>query len=292
MARGGARRLRHGGRRRVARQRASALTARAIPAGDGPGSLPAAAQASVSAALGRHDPRYHAVPSIGTVTATNPRRGLAASFEAGAVVIATDGESVRLTLAGAGRDGAIAPFTPVAPVARANRVELHRAGLTEWYENGPLGLEQGFTVRTRPRGTRPLVLRLHLGGTLAAKLDGRGGIAFERAGAAVLRYGGLAAWDAHGRVLPATLALAGRALTLRVDDRGARYPVTVDPFVERASLRAAAGAGGDELGTSVAVAGGTIVVGAVGDDGPARQPRTSSSSRQVAGRDWSRSRPA
>ena len=40
--------------------------------------------------------------------------------------------------------------------AVGNRVEYRfggPGGLTEWYVNGPLGLEQGFTLKTRPTGT-------------------------------------------------------------------------------------------------------------------------------------------
>ena len=46
----------------------------------------------------------------------------------------------------------------VAPRAQANRVSYARAGLSEWYVNGPLGLEQGFTIPRAPsahRGTAP-----------------------------------------------------------------------------------------------------------------------------------------
>ena len=54
----------------------------------------------------------------------------------------------------------------------------------------------------------------------------------------------------------------GRAI-LRVDDRRAVYPITVDPFVQQAQLSEANGAtNADEVGYSVAVSGSTIVVGA------------------------------
>ena len=50
---------------------------------------------------------------------------------------------------------------------------------------------------------------------------------------------------------------------MRVDDRGARYPVRVDPFVQQAELTAArTAAAEDDFGYSVAVSGNTAVVGA------------------------------
>ena len=61
-----------------------------------------------------------------------------------------------------------------SPSATKNRVELRRQGaapgeeLVEWYVNGPLGLEQGFTVPGAPPclapGDQDLVIELALGG--------------------------------------------------------------------------------------------------------------------------------
>ena len=34
--------------------------------------------------------------------------------------------------------------------AKSNRVELERGRISEWYVNGPLGLEQGFTLQAPP----------------------------------------------------------------------------------------------------------------------------------------------
>lgn len=41
-----------------------------------------------------------------------------------------------------------AQVTPTAPhaLAEQHRVEYSRSGITEWYANGVLGLEHGFTV--------------------------------------------------------------------------------------------------------------------------------------------------
>ena len=82
-----------------------------------------------------------------------------------------------------------------------------------------------------------------------------------------LAYRGLWARDARGRELRAWLdAPREGGLAIRVDDRGAAYPLRVDPFFQRAHLTAADGAVNDRMGESVAVAGDTIVVGAPDDD--------------------------
>ena len=47
-----------------------------------------------------------------------------------------------------------------------------------------------------------------------------------------------------------------------MNDAGAKGAITIDPFVQQATLTAADGAAGDHLGTAVAISGSTVVVGA------------------------------
>jgi hypothetical protein len=56
----------------------------------------------------------------------------------------------------------------------------------------------------------------------------------------------------------------GRDVALAVDDAGATYPVTIDPTFgqEQVQLRAPDGASYANFGTSVAISGDTVVVGA------------------------------
>jgi FG-GAP repeat len=78
-----------------------------------------------------------------------------------------------------------------------------------------------------------------------------------------LHYGGLSAYDATGQELRAWLELQGEsALLLHVDDTHARYPLTIDPFVQQAKLTASDGAAGDNFGRAVAIDGDTVVIGA------------------------------
>ena len=55
-----------------------------------------------------------------------------------------------MKLYGYGYGDAIRAIETVAPTADLNRVEYQHESLTEWYVNGPAGLEQGFTVNDRP----------------------------------------------------------------------------------------------------------------------------------------------
>ncbi len=67
---------------------------------------------------------------------------------------------VELRVAGLGRGVSLAPVAPGEVTSREARVEIRREALVEWYENGPAGLEQGFTLQARPPGEGPLVVEL------------------------------------------------------------------------------------------------------------------------------------
>ncbi|MEQ9055608.1 MAG: FG-GAP repeat protein, partial [Roseovarius confluentis] len=51
-------------------------------------------------------------------------------------------------------------------------------------------------------------------------------------------------------------------IQIRVDAAGARYPVTIDPIVQQAYLKASNTDANDSFGLSVSVSGQTVVVGA------------------------------
>jgi len=119
-----------------------------------------------------------------------------------------------------------------------NRVTYTRPGLVEWYENRPEGLEQGFEVLERPAGEGALVVAGSLRGRCpGAELagpriepDGQSLALADGQGSPVLRVVELAARDAAGASLPAWMEVEGGLARIRVDDRGARYPITIDPL--------------------------------------------------------------
>jgi hypothetical protein len=69
-----------------------------------------------------------------------------------------------------------------------------------------------------------------------AEPDGRGVSFVDENGQAVVQYAGLKAWDADGRTVAARLEAAGAGLRLELDERGARYPITIDPIAQQAYL--------------------------------------------------------
>jgi hypothetical protein len=171
-----------------------------------------------------------------------------------------------MTLRAAGYGKSLRTVGEVSPSAHRNRVSYAWGGLREWYANGPLGLEQGFDV-ARPLAAHsagPLTLSLARSGDLHAVLAaGARSVRFlAPGGRTVLRYGGLTATDARGRALHAWLSLRGARVLVHIEADGAAYPLHIDPTIEDAELTATGGGVDDDLGTSVAVSGSTIVLGA------------------------------
>jgi hypothetical protein len=203
--------------------------------------LPAAALAPVSAAMGAANPAYRIDGARGALRARNPAQGLSAGFTGAGSSFAAPGIELALALRAAGYGGLRRALGEATPSASANRVLYSWPGVEESYVNGPLGVDQGFTVSRSFAGARAgggeLTLAIALGGDAHARLDGaRQAITLTGAGGRTLRYGSLFASDARGRRLPSQLELDGQTILLRVDARGARYPLRIDPMLEETDM--------------------------------------------------------
>jgi hypothetical protein len=239
----------------------------ALNKGRGVGELPLEGRYAISAAMGRELKAYHIEAKGDDLRSTNTAQSLTARFSLEGVEVGTGEGLLRLTLSAWGYGERLRVVEPARPQAVENRVEYRRGLLTEWYVNGPFGLQQGFTVEAAPPGgdgERPLRLSLALGGGLRAGLDqDRRGLVLHRGdGTAVLQYRGLTVTDAGGRQARSWLEVKGDVLLVNVDDKGMRYPLKIDPFIQTAKLTASDGAAGDQLGGSVAESGDVVVVGA------------------------------
>ncbi len=212
--------------------------------------------------IGSADPAYRASSYAGAVSLSTPAQGTRARFDAAGVTVSSGTSHVGLALTGLGAGTTLSSLSRVAPAASGNRVTYTRDGLSEWYVNGPAGLEQGFTVARAPAGTGPLTLSLAISGNTSARQGSSPqSIVFAGPGGAVLRYGALRAVDAAGHQLGAHLLLRGRTALIQVDSAGARFPVRIDPLIQGGKF--SAGAEG-MFGFSVALSadGHTALVGA------------------------------
>jgi trimeric autotransporter adhesin len=248
------------------------------PDKQGLSSLPAAAIPLISATLGRDDRGYQVCPAGAGLMADNRAQALKAEFTRQGVQMRNGSTELRLALFSYGYGENLQSVREAAPRSFANRVEYQRGPLLEWYVNGPMGLEQGFTLSTPPSHefgakSEPLTIALGLRGNVTPSLEpaanGQGGgvkaVALrDRQSQAVIRYAGLAAHDATGRELAANLELAQDNLLIRIHDGGAQYPLTIDPFFQAAKLTGSEDS--SLLGYSVAVSSddSTIVAGVIG----------------------------
>ncbi len=234
--------------------------------------LPLSAQGPISAALGSESPAYRVSARNGSFRAFSPAQRLTSRFERSGVQLSSG--TLRLTLSpgAVGYGSSRSALGVLTPSVNANRVTYTHAGLSEWFLNGPAGLEQGFTIGRAPsvRPAGPLTLSMALAGDAHASLSAGGdSIIFSHAGASSLRYGGLTATDATGRILHSSLALAGGRILLHVDTAGARYPLRLDPLIQQGEELTGAGEEGrGQFGLSVALSadGDTALIGAPYDE--------------------------
>lgn len=221
-----------------------------------------ASERATAAADAVHQPRA----ADGIVSLGDAHR---ATFVDGAARIG----SVAIGLSSLGRDGAMRDVHGAEPAMVGPEVRIERApGVTEWWRSLAIGLEQGITMAERPAGEGDLSLVMDVGLGVAVELEGpRSARLVDAATRAPLaHYAQPAAIDADGRSVPVAIARIGERLALRVDDRGARYPLVVDPLVRLTTQSLPYGPDDFlDFGEAVAIAanGARIAVGSPRGDG-------------------------
>ena len=189
---------------------------------------------AVSSTAGIDDPRYRVVRRGGMPIAVNPDQRFVARFSARGVRVRADGVTFGLGLASYGRPGELVAVARAVPRSAANGVSYRFGALTEKFTNGPAGLEQTFTLRTRPAARAAGFLVLSLRSSAHVSVSG-GAAVIGRAHGVVLSYRDLSVRDATGRTLPARLESHRGDLRIMVDDHAARYPLRIDPLIQEGS---------------------------------------------------------
>ncbi len=135
---------------------------------------------------------------------------------------------------------------PLAVTSEVSRLSYQwDNNVREWFMNDQRGLEHGFTMERRPGGAAlgaALDLVLGTRGTLKACVtaDAQTVHFCDALGAPVVIYSGLKVWDARGQVLSSCfVAGPDGGLILRMEESGARYPITIDPIAQQAYLKPA-----------------------------------------------------
>ena len=209
-------------------------------------------------------------PAWSQLGATTSRRwasaGLAVNFAASGDLRVSSGHNPSadwsLAPSGFGR-GQIEPLEGGADATGAATRTYDNGQLSVWYSPTAMGVEQGFTLNSRPAGTNGAVtIAMASAGGLTPVLTSPTSLSlFGHSGQAELNYSGLKVTDASGRVLPAHLETSGSTIRIAFNDQDATYPVRVDPFIQLASLVPPATA--SSFGTVIATSsnGTTALVG-------------------------------
>ena len=210
---------------------------------------PASLQAAVERTLARQGAPAHS--------------SLHATYENTSVLLSGTGWSAKVGLGTVGRSRSMAGVSGRLST-RHGGASYSRSGLEESFSQTSAGLEQAFTLSSRPKGSGPLEIELPVSG-LTVRGSGSTLSLANRAKATVASYSGLRVIDSAGRAIAATMSAAegGRAISIEIDDTGALYPLQVDPaWNEATALAAPIPQASAEFGYSVAISGSNAVVGA------------------------------
>ncbi len=160
-----------------------------------------------------------------------------------------------------------------SPCADGGRLEyMWTDTLDEWYVNDTRGLEHGYTLTERPSGGEgPLTFTIGVRGGLRTSVSDCGtSVAFiDARGSVVVTYAGLKVFDDEGIAQQARFTGFGDRFNIVIDEAGAKYPLTIDPIAQQAYLKASNTEAGDRFGSSIAISGDWMVIGAGREDSAA-----------------------
>jgi len=191
--------------------------------------------------------------AAGRLQAPNRKQNLRAIFEPRGVIIEPRIKASKTGMAKwewqwqskeIGRLGSMQSIEPVEPQAKGRRVEYVRRELTEWYENQPEGVEQGFIIHQRPENVRAglsacakqsslvqIISQPIEGLSVRLSEDKKSIEFFDCHQVKVLEYSQLVVKDQEGKMLWSEVQVKNKQIMLVYDDQDAVYPVYIDPLL-------------------------------------------------------------
>ncbi|MBK9406110.1 MAG: FG-GAP repeat protein [Ignavibacteria bacterium] len=116
--------------------------------------------------------------------------------------------------------------------AAGNKAMLENEKIRIDYTNTKEGMRQDFIVKEKPAGDEDLQLIMDVSTKLKMNVT-KDAVTFrsKKDGSDKMHYSSLKAWDANGKILNAYFDKQNdRQFAIRVIDKDAQYPVTVDPL--------------------------------------------------------------
>lgn len=214
---------------------------------------------------------YNIIHQDNVYSAVNPIQNLAIRFYPTYVELANlevPSQRWQMGLIGYGYGKTTMRLPSAHLVCSENRANYWYGELNEWYINGPLGLEQGFTLNAPPEkriDKQALVFTLAFSTGSAIDTDAQSLLLNSVAGQPVFQYGQFHVNDARGCVLPVCVEVDESQtddcihLHIIIDDTDAVYPIVVDPIVQQATLTTT-DSGISVFGTSISISGDTVAI--------------------------------
>ena len=232
--------------------------------------LPVSLRQAASEVFGRAHVGYWLKSVSGGFDGVNPAQRLRLRSQGlGIELTSQRGMHVRLTLAQVTAGASHLDLSHVVGRLDQNRVVYEAGGVQQSFINGPLGVEQRFSIRRSPVrvGARVDLVVGISGAHTKLSPDGRSALLAAGNGSA-FRYAGLEANDSRGRPLPARMQLRHGQLVLEVQTRGARFPIKVDPLLSPYAMLSGPAGPTSAFGSSVALSsdGNTAAIGGEDDD--------------------------
>ena len=107
-------------------------------------------QYALSQALGGQDHAYHAVERGRVIEMTTRSQGYTTTFDRSGMRLRSGRHTLSIDLVGVKYGDRLEPLPTGHPAADRNRVGYERGNVREWYINGRMGLQQGWTIAERP----------------------------------------------------------------------------------------------------------------------------------------------
>jgi hypothetical protein len=219
-----------------------------------------------------------------------------ARYMATGPVFSSGAFTVRLQLRAIGFGTALERVDDPTLQEATGRAVYARPGVREWYSSRTNGVEQGFNIERRPAhyGAGPLTLAISVAGGGQPLLTPvrRALVVHSRSGSSgsgssgSFTYSDLRATDADGAPLRSWLTAGERTIFVHVATGGARYPISIDPYIQQGGKLTANGGSSFALfGAKLALSGdgATALATAIAESPAIVFPLTRSGSAWVEG---------
>jgi len=204
---------------------------------------------------------YEFTSSDGDVSAPCRAQGLVLLVSARGLQVTPSGASnwsAVLATTAVGREGRLATTSSGRASSAGAHARLDRGAVSESFENRADGVKHSWTIGASPAGidAGPLLVVMNVEGDLALRIRGDSHAELVNSeGSVVLLYQGLTTFDADGKELRARFVHRPEGVGIEVNDRDARYPITIDPVLTGPVWSVESDQAGARLGYSVAGAG-------------------------------------